>query len=215
MKKVVALVLSLFLVGCAGKNMAIDRATLPTLKGKSVTLVKNESPNFVAMTSGKGMFAVAGVGAAIAAGNQLVRDNQIADPAPNISRMLAQELNSRYGLSPIGDADKVAESTGVADIAKLANGSDYALDVATNGWSFMYDGFNFSDYMVGCSVKMRLIEVANSRVISEGVCAYDTKRAGKPLVRYEQLLEDNAAYIKQSLEDATLFCVDKFKTELF
>jgi hypothetical protein len=133
----------------------------------------------------------------------------------NISKLLAQELNSRYGLSPVEDACKFAESNSVADIVELTQGSDYALDVATNGWQFIYDGFSFSDYLVGYSVKMRLIDVANSRVISEGLCAYDTKSAGKPLVSYEKLLENNSAYIKQSLEDATQFCVDKFTTELF
>ena len=215
MKRVVMLILFFFLAGCAVKNMAIDRARLPTMQGKSVALVKNESPSFIAMTSGKGMFAVVGVAAAISEGNQLVKDDEISDPAMNISKLLVQELNSRYGLSPVEESDKLVESRSVESISKLAQGSDFALDVATNGWQFIYDGFSFSDYLIIYRVKMRLIDVANSRVISEGLCAYDTKSAGKPLVSYEKLLENNSAYIKQSLEDATLFCVDKFTTELF
>lgn len=215
MKNAVMLILFLFLAGCAGKNMAIDRATLPTMQGKSVALVKNESPSFIALTSGKGMFAILGVAAAAAEGNQLVKNDEILDPATNISKLLAQELNSRYGLSPVEDTCPLADSRSVAEIAKLAQDSDFALDVATYNWQFVYDGFSFSDYLVGYSVKMRLIDVANSRVISEGLCTYDTKTAGKPLVSYEALLENNSAYIKQSLEDATLFCVDKYATELF
>ena len=92
---------------------------------------------------------------------------------------------------------------------------DYVLDVETTGWSFIYDGFSFSDYLVGYSVKMRLIDVANAVPIAEGSCCYNTKGAGKPLVSYEKLQENNGAYIKQTLDDATTFCVDKFKTEFF
>lgn len=215
MKHVVILALFCLLAGCAVNNRAIDRATLPTLQGKSVALVKNESPGFIAMTSGKGSFAVFGVAAAISAGNQLVKDDAIHDPAMNIARLLARELNSRYGLSSSENSGKLAESGSVTDIVKLAQGSDFALDVATNGWKFIYDGFSYSDYLVGYSVKMRLIDVANSRVISEGMCGYSTKSAGKPLVSYEKLLENHSAYIKQSLEDATQYCVDKFANELF
>lgn len=216
MKAIVVAFLFLSLVGCAGtKNMAIDRATLPTLEGKTVCLVTHESPNFIAMTSGKGMFAVAGVGAAVAAGNKLVKENNVADPAAKISTMLAKDLGSRYGLSTKGQPSKKADSNDLAELVKLAGGSDYALDVETNGWNFMYDGFHFSDYIVGYSVKMRLFDVASTKAIAEGFCAYDTKSAGKPRASYDQLLENNAAYIKQTLDDATMSCVEKFKSELF
>ena len=216
MRKIIVIGLFLTLVGCAGqKKMAIDQAELPALRGKTLSLVTHESPSFVAMTSGKGMFALAGVGAAVVAGNKMVEDYEITDPAKNIGKLLAEDIGPRYELSNNGLANDYAESSNLADILKLTDGSDYVLDVETTGWSFIYDGFNFSDYLVGYSVKLRLIDVANVTPIAEGFCAYDTKKAGKPLVSYETLQENNAAYIKQTLDDATTFCVDKFKTELF
>ncbi len=216
MTRLVVFGLFLSLAGCAGpKNMAINQSVLPTLKGKTLSLVAHESPSFVAMTSGKGMFAVVGVGAAVAAGNQMVKDDEIMDPAENISKLLADNLVTRYGLSNKGIASDKADSTDLADILALAGESDYVLDVETNGWSFIYDGFNFSDYLVGYSVKMQLIDVANTTPVVQGFCAYDTKTAGKQLVSYETLQENNAAYIKQALDDAKTFCVDKFKKELF
>ncbi len=216
MKKAVLAVLFVSLVACAGPGkIPIDQAMSPTLKGKSLSLVTHESPGFVAMTYGKGMFAVAGVGAAVAAGNELVKESRIVDPAQKIGNLLTQHLGSRYGLSVKGQSSKKAESYDIAEVVKLAGGSDYVLDVATNGWNFIYDGFHFSDYLVGYSVKVRLIDVANAKTIAEGFSTYDTKSAGKPPVSYEKLLENNAAYIKEALEDATAHCVEKFKTELF
>ncbi len=181
-----------------------------------MSLVTHESPSFVALTSGKGLFGGVGVGAAVAAGNTLVQENQIADPAAKIGHLLTQDLGVRYGLSAKGQSSKKAESKDTAEIVKLASGSDYALDVMTNGWRFLYDGFNFSEYLVDYMVKIRLIDVANSKSISEGLCFYSTKHTGnKPNVTYEKLMENNAAHIKQTLDDATIFCVEKFKTELF
>lgn len=216
MKKFLPLLLFLFLVGCGGpKFVPMDRAALPTLKGKTVSVVTHESPSFIAMTSGKGMFAVAGVGAAAAAGNKLVKEKHIEDPAPKVGMLVAEDLNSRFGLSSNGQPSKQAEADDLKEIAGQAAGNDYALDVMTIGWSYMYDGFHFSDYYVGCSVKLRLVDVATSEVLSAGLCAYDTKTAGKPTVSHDKLLENDAAYIKQTYKDASTYCADKFMTELF
>ncbi|MGI9289048.1 MAG: hypothetical protein ACR2P1_26990 [Pseudomonadales bacterium] len=216
MKKLLLTIVCLSVVSCAAtQNQPVNPETLATLKGKSLTLIQRESPTFVAMTSGKGMFAVAGVGAAAAAGNKLVKDNEIADPAMDISSSLAQALTTRHGLKLQGQSAGVTASNDMHDIVKLADGSEYALDVVTNGWSYIYDGFKFSDYFVGYSAKLRLIEVNTSKVISGGFCAYDAKKAGKSPVVHEKLLENNAAYIKQEISDAADFCTQQFIAELF
>ena len=184
------------------------------MQGKSIILIQRESPSFVAMTSGKGMFAVAGVGAAAVAGNKLVEETGIVDPAMIISRKLAQGLAEEYGVTLSGETDVVP--TDRADsLGAVANDTDYALDVATNGWSYMYDGFNMGDYFVGYSSKLRLIDVKSGEVISSGMCAYNAKEAGKTAVSHETLLSDDAAYIKQELEDATQLCVQEFASNLF
>ena len=103
MKTLVSAVLCLSLVGCAGvKTQPLSADTVSALDGKSVTLVLRESPSFVAMTSGKGMFAVAGVGAAAAAGNTLVEDANIEDPAPVIASELGMALTTKHGASVVG-----------------------------------------------------------------------------------------------------------------
>ena len=216
MTRLFVLLCILILSSCAGtQTVPLDKALLPALKSNKLTLITHESPSFVAMTSGKGMFAVVGVGAAVSAGNQLVKDNQIEDPAAEIGRQLALDLDVRLGLEVDSGKSMKVESTEIADIAKAASGKDYALDVETVGWSFIYDGFSFSEYIVGYSVKTRLIDVKKKKAVSKGMCSYDTKSAGKPNVSYETLVENDAAYIKQALQDATVFCVEKFKKEIF
>ncbi len=213
MKIFISAILCLSLVGCAGvQTQSLSDNTVSSLDGKTVTLVQRESPSFVAMTSGKGMFAVAGVGAAAAAGNNLVEDAIIENPASAIGAALGLELTTKHGVNVVGQSDVVVSSDKVADIVQVAAGSDYALDVVTNGWSFMYDGFNFSDYFVGYSSRLRLIDVATSNVLASGLCTYNAKQAGKQAVSHDTLIADHAAYIKQELADAADSCVQQFNS---
>lgn len=216
MKKFLLLVICFSLAGCAAtQNKPADPATLAELKGKKVVLVQRESPSFVAMTSGKGMFAVAGVGAAVAAGNKLVKEKNIVDPAMNIATSLGKTLNSRFGATMAGKTSGVASSDNLNEIIGLAGNSDYALDVVTNGWTYIYDGFNFSDYFVGYSARVRLVDVRTSEVVSSGFCAYDAKKAGKSAVTHDALLRNDAAYIKQELADATRICTEQLIAGMF
>lgn len=155
-----------------------------------------------------------GVGAAAVAGNKLVEENGIVDPAMVISRNLAEGLAKEYGVLLLGETDVIA-SDNTDEISDAAKGNDFALDVVTHGWSYMYDGFNMGDYFVGYSSKLRLIDINSGQVISSGLCAYDPKKAGKTAVAHETLIANNAAYIKNELADATELCVQEFAADLF
>lgn len=216
MKKIILLSFSIWFIGCAStRNIAIDASNSSALKGKSLILVKRKSPSFIAMTSGKGMFAVAGVGAAASAGNKLVKEKNIEDPALSISQSVAKILQSRYDSVVVGTTKETSDSGDIKDIATLSSGHDYALDVVTNGWSFIYDGFNFSSYLVGYSAKLRLIDIKTAKVLSEGLCVYDWKKAGKKTVTYEELLENNAAVIKTHLSESIQHCTEFYDVTLF
>jgi hypothetical protein len=216
MKKIFYLVVSLIIAGCSSvKIVHLNPAASANIQGKSLVLVKRRSPDFIAMTSKKGMFAVVGVGAAVKAGNALVREKGIEDPALKIGRSVAQVLKSRYGMTVKGISRAYAESDDLGVISRLAAGQDYALDVATNGWSFIYDGFSFSDYLVGYSAKLRLIDVKAGKVLAEGLCIYDWKKAGKPTVSYEELMANDAAVIKKHLVESVDFCTRYYSKTLF
>lgn len=211
MKYLLLLVVSLSLAGCAStQNIPVDSSTLDSFGGKRLILVQRESPSFIAMTYGKGMFALAGVGAAATAGNNLVKEKNIVDPAMGIAESLGTILKSRYGLRGVRKTSTVAASGDLEEIVALSGSIDYALDVVTTGWQYIYDGFKFSDYFVRYTANLRLIDVRTSKVVSSGFCHYDPKKAGKPAVTHDTLLKNNAAYIKQELSDAKRFCTQQF-----
>ncbi len=215
MKILMSAILALLLFGCASApTQRLSPDTLSSLDGKSITVVARKSPSFVAMTSGKGMFAAMGAGAAIAAGNKLVRETGIEDPAPSIGTAFAEDLTKAHGARFAGKSGAIAESDDVSEVVQLAKDSDYALDVATHGWSYIYDGFKFSDYFVGYSANMRLIDVGSAQVVASGRCAYDPKKAGKTAVSHDRLLENDAAYIKQELAAAAEVCVQQLSAAI-
>ena len=202
-------------VGCSGMNTkAVDQATLLTLKNKTLSLVIHESPNFMAMTFDKSMFNDAHVDAAYAEGNRLVREKGINDPADKICKMMAEIFSESYGLSYNRSSMIKSKSKKMKDLVHLANVKDYLLDVETVYWFFLNKEHKRPDYYISYTAKTNLIDVNKSTSIGKSTCEYDTVSAGKPLVSYEKLIENDAAYIKQALNDAANFCINKFTNEL-
>lgn len=71
------------LEGCVSTqtaSIANDNASAP--HGKSIVVAKRVKPDFGAMTAGKVLFGLIGAAAMISAGNKIVADNHIDDPAP-------------------------------------------------------------------------------------------------------------------------------------
>ena len=97
----------------------------------------------------------------------------------------------------------------------LANGRDYLLHVATVEWLYSYDVTSQSRYYVSYEVDARMIDVAREKVIGNSSCTYDTKKMGEPLVSHGELLANDAAYVKQALDEAITFCAEKISGELF
>ncbi len=97
-KKVVVIVTSFtILSGCVStKNIQISQQNLKQLNPNNVALTTREKPSFSAMTAGKAMFALVGAAAMIAAGNEIVEENNIEDPASYIQSELAKELMRSY-----------------------------------------------------------------------------------------------------------------------
>ena len=215
MKKIIIIGLLPLVVGCSGyKTRAIDHDTLPTLKNKTLSLVVHESPGFMAITSDKDLFTKAGFDAAYADGHQLVKKNRIHDPADKICKKMAKVISTQYGLSYNENSIVKSQAKNMGSLVHLANGRDYILDVETVSWSFAYK-VNLPDYYVQYNVKARLIDVNKATSIGRSSCDYDSVIAGKQRVSYAKLVENNAAYIKQTLNDASTYCVNKFKTDFF
>jgi len=161
------------------------------------------------MTSAKGMFALAGVALAISEGNELVKDDNISDPSGQIAENLAEQLTGKYGMNYAGKTNGTVDGDSPVDISQVANGNAYAIDVETTGWSYMYDGFNFSDYFVTYTAEMKLVDLASSSTVAKGRCLYSSKDVNGT-VPEEKLTKNNSAYIKEQLAGAVVRCSDEF-----
>ncbi|MFX8274111.1 hypothetical protein ABTL44_19005, partial [Acinetobacter baumannii] len=67
------------------------------------------TPSFTAMTAGKAMFGAIGGVAMVAAGNSIIKENDIQDPARKIGQHLAEKLVAAHGMRLVDDTNKTAE----------------------------------------------------------------------------------------------------------
>lgn len=207
--KYLLILATLLVTGCATTNMPMTSDVKQQLPDHSLATTDRESPSFVAMTSTKGMLGAVGAVAAISDGNELVENENIEDPSNRIANTLAQKLAKQYGMTLVAPANEPTDSDDLAVIAKGLSGAAYAIDVQTTGWQFIYDGFNFSDYLVMYTAEMQLIDVAQEKAVATGHCVYNSKDVDGT-VSYETLVDENAAYIKKQLAAASEKCTSEF-----
>src|SRR5882762_6113505 len=115
------------LSGCVStKTVAVDHNVLAGFRGATIVASQREKPTFVANTAGKMMFGLVGAAAAIGSGKDIIRENDVPDPAVYISQALLADLVRDQVLSV-----KVAAATNTTDVAQLAkqySGADLLID---------------------------------------------------------------------------------------
>jgi hypothetical protein len=214
-KKVIVLVTSFtILSGCVStKNIQISQQNLKQLNPNNVALTTREKPSFSAMTAGKAMFALVGAAAMIAAGNEIVEDNNIEDPANYIRSEIAKELSKNYGFK-INETDpKSVKTSKASEIAKDFPESDLVLDVETINWSFAYFPTDWDNYRVIYSAKIRLIDTKSKSIVAEGFCSRVPEEE-KTAPSHEELLANKAERLKQELKIAANTCINEFKNKV-
>lgn len=184
------------------------------LNGKSLALTTHQRPSFVAMTAGKASFALLGAGAMIAAGNKMVDENGIADPAILLREHLASGLRDAFGVVPSAPDATATASAKPNELAALHLESDYVLDVRSAGWNYAYYPTQWSTYWVGYSVQVQLIETASKRAVSNAACNANTNKHPHSPSR-EALLADGAKLLKDVTAALGWTCVQLLAKEQF
>lgn len=163
------------------------------------------------MTAGKAGFGLIGGLAMISAGNKIVKDHQIEDPANLIRQELISALVAQRGLTLIETKDIVAESGDAKVLASKYKQADTLLDVQTINWSFGYFATDWNNYRVVYSVKLRMIDTRSGKMLAEGFCSrIPEKSADAP--NYEQLLANDAERLKSELHKSAESCLGELKT---
>lgn len=215
MKKVLLIVAAgVIATGCTTvSKVPMAAATGTAMKEQTVAQTARAKPDFAAVTAGKAMFGMLGAVAMISAGNEIVTGFQIADPADEIGRGLAEALKSSRGAKIAAGTTsvKVDDPAGVA--AAAGGAARYVLDVQTIGWGFSYFPTDWTHYRVSYRAKARLIDTASKTVVAEGGCSrMPESNTGAPT--YDELMATNAVRLKQELSLAASTCVAQLKTDM-
>ena len=215
MKKIALIISSLILLsGCVStKTVKVNKEELKLLKPSSMALTSREKPDFSALTADKAMFALVGAVASISAGNKIIFQNNIEDPANYIQAELAKEISTSYNLKINTEEVKKIDTSKVSKIAENFPESDLVLDIETTNWSFVYFPTDWDNYRVLYNAKLRLIDTKSSSIIAEGFCSQVPKQTDSS-PSYDELLANKAERLKQELKVAANKCISEFKTNV-
>jgi hypothetical protein len=215
MVRAIGIVVGLIMLsGCVStKIVPVKEKDLAGLQGGTVTTSSREKPAFSAMTAGKAMFGAIGGAAMVVAGNKIVEENNVEDPANYIAQELVKGFADVNALTLIGSDGVIASGTKPAELAKQYSRASVLLDVQTINWSFVYFPTDWNSYRVIYSAKMRLIDTKKGKLLAEGFCSRVPEKADNA-PSHEQLLADQAAGLKKELAIAADHCITTFRNEV-
>ncbi|MFC4526198.1 hypothetical protein ISN76_19775 [Dyella halodurans] len=197
---------AMLLSGCVTvDNKPVTDSAAKGLESKTLTSTAYVTPDFSAMTAGKASFGLFGAMAMIQAGNDIVSQNQIADPAIKINNDLAAMLVDSHHMHNVESHGTPTKSDKIPDLITNFPHADYLLDVKTLNWNFAYFPTNWSHYRVFYAARLRLIDEAHGTVVAETMCKAQPSSDDNPPTK-DELLSNHAALLKQLLEKAANDC---------
>ncbi len=226
----------LILSGCRASTIALSPQDSTTIRGKTGTMSKYARPSFYVITAGKGVFSsltggILGplliVGPAIHAGNRLVQENDVEDPAHNIAKELGKHLERRYGVLVNSRTSAVCRKDSLDMLISTYGNSGLLLDVKTFDWGISWTVSGWNDYFISYSARLRLIDTKSKRVLAQAVCTkpgqlqlsvdgpLSSLRFNSEHLSYEYLTANRARGLKDRLLEASRYCVDSFLSEAF
>jgi hypothetical protein len=206
--------MTVFFAGCVSVNtQPISHNSKADLHGQNVAQTSRKLPDFAAMTPSKAVFGLIGSAAMISAGNTIIADNKVPDPADSIASGLTSILANDYATHTITPSVQVIGDD-PAQISAASNGAArFIIDVQTINWSIGYFPTDWTHYRVIYTAKARLIDTQSKSVVSEGFCKQIAdNNANAPT--YDELLANQAANLKARLSTASDECVKSLKTEM-
>lgn len=188
------------------KPIPLSPAVAAGLSGKTIVVTRHQTPSFVAMTAGKATFGLLGVGAMVGAGQKIVADNQIADPAEVVERELAPAIAKAYGLELKPATSRMISVTKPAQVAATQSDADLVLDIRTGGWMFSYYPGSWNTYWVMYSVQVQLVDAKSKALLSNMACNATTNKHPKSPTK-DAMLADGARLLKDMTTGLAWNCV--------
>jgi hypothetical protein len=210
-KRVLSMV-PMLIAGCVSVPPAtrLSNDSASAWQGKTLAVTTRARESFVAMTAGKAAFALIGAAAMIEAGNKIVKENDIEDPAPHLAADLADAAVGKYSVVRYTGPAIAVSSDDIQKLARAASGADLLLDVQSLGSSFRYLPVDWSHYIVDSRYIVRLIDVKSAKVVGAGTCS-GTSKDETPLPTKDELLDNRAQRLKSILAAQRDHCLTQFK----
>lgn len=232
------------LIACTNPNpIKLTTSDALSLAGSRIATVQRSNPPFRVKSLTEGALSlvpnvgpIVGRAASVRAGRKLVNAKGLSDPASHIGSTLALDLCIQYGASP-PSMIAIRPTTGgekagtwlnerfnnrltIAlsresknDLIKHRAGADYLLDVRTTDWSVGFYRTNWLRYKLHYTSELRLIDTRTDRLIARGKYTYATRKS-KASPRYDALVADNAAILKEEQQRAVDASVAHFRTNV-
>jgi hypothetical protein len=173
-------------------------------------------PDFAAYTAGKAGFGLIGAALIISAGNEIIREHAVEDPALRTGQELAVSLAARHGLRLLTADPPVAQSDDVGALLQAYGEADLILDIKTINWMFIYFPSDWDNYRILYSARLRVIDRRQKAVLAEGFCVYKPEYADtNQAPTREALIGNNAEGLKRELLKAADYCTTFFRTSTF
>ncbi|MHA6206266.1 hypothetical protein ACXU4B_17700 [Dyella soli] len=197
--------LAVVVSGCvSAPTKSLDSGS--TFQGKHVVVTQYAKPDFSAMTPGKAAFGLFGAMAMISAGNELVKSENIEDPAIEISDHLASDMAVKRSATILPASHQIAVDDNPSSLVKIYPGADVILDVKTINWMYNYYPTNWGKYHVMYTARVRLIDGKTGALVAQHMCKVDPTDPNDPPSN-DALRADHAALLKQFLHKAANTCI--------
>lgn len=218
--RLLAWVLASIALSACVSSRTVSLSGASSLSGKSIAHTRRLPPDFALNKQGIPVGALFGpIGGAvvglqaISAGNKLVADNHIEDPAPGIQNTLLQQLASSYHLNITVESPSIVKTWKPEEVAKLYPDSDLVLDVGTVAWAALPYPTTFSPYHLLLNIRLTLIDAKTGKAVAEALCKHDLTDASDRM-SYDEMVGNEAARLKASIGTASQQCLVELRTKI-
>lgn len=218
--------------GCATVT-PLPASQLESIRGKTLYAFHREPPLLNKRTMGRSiaatplaLFGILGAtldvlisnAATTAAGDAVVREYKIEDPAILIKHRLAEDLRNLHGFTDVRIVEPAQSKalTQPATFQAVVPEGAIALDIRTRIWAVSYFPAQPNRYRVYYEAKARLLDPWNGKVLASAKAKisedYEDNDAAPT---HEELLANDAALLKEKLERAAHRAAAELSTAIF
>jgi hypothetical protein len=218
MKRMLCVFFALMAVTAVAKDKdkvtALAPAAAADLSGKLLAVTRHKKADFVAMTAGKATFALLGAGAMIVAGNKIVEENEIADPADILERELAPAMAKHFAMKLKQGSGLLVDGAKPMEIIAVQPDADYILDLQSNGWNFGYYPTDWNTYWIGYAVQASLFDAKSGKQLAKMVCYTDTQKHPRSPTK-DDMLANKAQILKDVTASLAWKCLHRIASQEF